>query len=84
MAALASTASTSGPRREEHLAAGEHVAGDDVQRDRKVFEALVQDVARDETAQRAARGEVPLGAEEPEQARQRLEREDLAPAHAQP
>jgi hypothetical protein len=72
------------PAREQHLLPGEHVAGHDVQRDRQLLEALLLHMACDQAPQGDARYEVAARAEEAEQARQRLEREDLAAAQAAP
>jgi hypothetical protein len=55
-----------------------------MQWDREILETLVRDVACDEAAECATRHEISLCSEKSEQARQRLERKDLAAAHAAP
>ena len=63
---------------EQQLLAGDHVDGDDVQRDRQVLELLGFEVLGDEPTQSGVRHEVGAGAEKAEQAAERVEREDLA------
>ena len=52
--------------RQEELAPRENVASDDMQRNRQVLEALVQEVASDQAPERATGNQVPANAEEPE------------------
>ena len=61
-----------------HLVAGQHVGGDYVQRNPRVFDSLDRRVLLDQPPQAGAGNEVTTRAEESERAAQRVEREDLA------
>jgi hypothetical protein len=66
------------------LAPVEHVARDDVQRRRQMLDPLAVGVLLDQPSQRAARHEIPAGAEEAEEAGERLDGEHLAAPDAPP
>ena len=83
-AALAEHGLEDRPGREPELLAGEDVDGDDVQRDRQVLEARGLDVALDQRAAGRTRDEMVTGADESEQAGERVERERLPAAQAAP